>query len=299
MRKSINIITNKNANFDDYLTHCKVMGFAEPTIRYYQTNYIKFMNFINKDLFSITTNDIENYILHMRQAGNTNSSIVTRTKALKTILKFYNINVDFPSIKREKTVKCPYSEEEIKLLIAKPNRNSFSQWRNWAIVNTLLATGMRSKSIVNLKISDIDFTNNTIYLRNTKTHKSYYIPLSSTLKQVLKQYLSLYQHKEEDYLFPTMYGEQLATQTLKVNIRDYNLKRGVKKTSTHLYRHTFAINALKQGMPLPYLQEVLGHSNIETTRQYLYITVDDLKQDFDNICPLDKMTRKGIKINKE
>lgn len=81
-------------------------------------------------------------------------------------------------------------------------------------------------------------------------------------------------------------------------MREYNHSRGVLRCSIHLYRHTFAYNSLKNGMLLPILQNILGHSNIQTTMQYLKISIVDMKRDFDNYCPLDNLKRKGIKIKK-
>lgn len=73
----------------------------------------------------------------------------------------------------------------------------------------------------------------------------------------------------------------------------------LKKTSIHLFRHTFAINYLRNGGNIAYLQNILGHSKIETTKIYLHITTQDLQVDFDTLCPLDTVRRKGIKVNKK
>lgn len=85
---------------------------------------------------------------------------------------------------------------------------------------------------------------------------------------------------------------------MKQAIREYNHIRGISRCSIHLFRHIFACNWLKNGMPLPVLQRILGHSNIQTTMQYLKIGITDMQQDFDNICPLDSMKRRAIKLKK-
>jgi integrase/recombinase XerD len=303
MKKALKINTiNKeetciNEVMGMFIEDCKVRGLSKSTLENYSNACGMFVEFIgNKKMENIDKNDINKFVLYLQQRGNNNTSIKTRLKSINVFLKFGNINIDFPMIKQERNIKQPYTEDEIKQLLEKPKIQSYTQWRNHAIVSTFIGTGIRCRTLINLKISDIDFVNNTIFLDKTKTSKQYYIPLSTALKQTLKHYLSLYQHNVDDYLFVTLYGDQMDREALKQTIRDYNLKRGVTKTSVHLFRHTFAYNYLKNGGNIVYLQNILGHSKIETTRVYLLITNDDLKQNFDDYSPLDNMQRKGIKI---
>lgn len=303
MRKTLKINEPQNdikEVLDSFILNCKVRGLSNETIEAYNSQCTMFIQFIgSKNIQDVTSSDIDKYVLYCRTKGNNNTSIRTKIKILKAFFNFSEVEIKFPVLTTEKVAKNPYNKEEIQALLKKPTINSYTQWRNWTMVNTLLATGMRCRTLINLKVKDIDFTNNTIYLSTTKTKKSYYIPLSHDLKLALKYYLSLFSYNENDYLFLTLYAEQMSRSAVKQTIRDYNLSKGITKTSIHLFRHTFAINAIKMGMPLPYLQEVLGHSSIETTRQYLHITVEDLKQDFNMYSTLDNMNRKGIKLTND
>lgn len=299
-RKTLKInVTNDTLKevMDNFIDNCKVRGLSEYTIENYQSTCNMFLEFVqNKPLEKITTSDIDKYILYLRKRGNTNGSIKTRIKSLKCFFNYAKYDIELPIIKKEPTLIKPYSDEEIKILVKEPKINSYTQWRNHAIFCTLLATGMRCRSLINLKIKDIDFTNNTIYLSITKTKKQYFIPMSYDLKCTLRHYLSLYQHNDDDYLFVTLYGEQMSRNTIKQTMRDYNRDRNINTTGLHRIRHTFAINYLKNGGNIAYLQEILGHSNIQTTKQYLNVTIDDLKASYSDICPLDNVKRKGIKL---
>ncbi len=297
LKKQENITLKEQLEF--FLVDCKVRGLAKDTITTYISHINLFISFSGDK--EINTQLINEYVLHMRQKENTDTTIKSKLKFIKTFLIFcgYDENtIKFPLISVIRENKEPYSKEEIELLLKKPTRNSYTAWRNHTIVCLLLSTGIRCRTLVNLKISDLDFTSNTILLRETKTKKKYYIPMSSTLKQTIKHYLSLFEHEEDDYLFMSLYGDMLSRPSVKEAIREYNLKRGVSKTSIHLFRHTFAINYLRNGGNIMTLKEILGHSNIATTQQYLKITVEDLKQNFDDFCPLDNAKRKGIKIKK-
>ena len=284
---------------DNFIVNCRVRGLSDSTIENYQLSCNMFLEFVqNKSIEDITTSDIDKYILYLRNRNNGNSTIKTRIKILKCFFDYAKYDIELPVIKKENNIIKPYSKEEIEILIKEPTINSYTQWRNHAIFCTLLATGIRCRSLINLKIKDIDFTNNTIYLAITKTKKQYFIPMSSDLKRILKHYLSLYEHNNEDYLFVTLYNEQMNRNAIKQTMRDYNRDRGILTTGLHRIRHTFAINYLKNGGNIAYLQEILGHSNIQTTRQYLHVTIDDLKQSYSDFCPLDSCKRKGIKLKR-
>ena len=74
------------------------------------------------------------------------------------------------------------------------------------MVNYMLATGNRISTVLNVKISDIDFDTNMIKLRVVKSRKQQFIPMSSGLKKALNTYLELWEHTEDDYLFPEYEG---------------------------------------------------------------------------------------------
>jgi Site-specific recombinase XerD len=152
-------------------------------------------------------------------------------------------------LKTEKRIKEIYTDHELNLLLKKPNINNcgFCEYRSWVISNYLLATGNRISTICNILIEDINFEDETIILRKTKNRKQSSIPLSHSLILILNEYLKYRKGVSEDYLFCNQYGKQLATKALESSLNSYNKKRGVMKTSAHLYRNTFAKKWLLKG----------------------------------------------------
>lgn len=305
MKKAIKIndiqVQNNSLNevMDNYITDCKVRGLKEETILNYASTCKMFLELIgNKETSRINKSDINRFIIHLQERGNSNMSLKTRLKSLQAFFNYAEIKVQIPTIKTTTNAKVPYTDEEIKKLLEMPTIRSYTQYRNHAIVSTLIATGIRCRTLLGLRIKDIDFTNGTIFLNEVKNEKKYFVPLSTALRKTLKNYLALYEHEDNDYLFVNLYGEPLDRNALKQTIRDYNLKRGVTKTSIHLFRHTFAYNYIKNGGNVVYLQNILGHSKLETTRIYLTIQTEDVQRNFDDYCMLDKVQRKGIKIKK-
>ena len=101
----------------------------------------------------------------------------------------------------------------------------------------------------------------------------------------------------EDYLFPNETNQQMTINGLRCSIQRYNLNRGVSKTSTHLFRHTFAKKYLIDcGGDAFTLQKILGHSTLDMTKHYCAIYNSDLTKDFDRLSPLSQMSSKRIRM---
>lgn len=141
--------------------------------------------------------------------------------------------------------------------------------------------------MIYLQNKDLDFSFDKITLTYTKNRQSYIIPMSGKLKFILNEYIKFRKGNPEDYLFCNQYGEQLTLDGLKHAISKYNRKRGVTKTSLHLFRHTFAKRAVMNGMNVFVLQKWLGHSDISVTKEYINLYANDLALNMQSTNPLD------------
>ena len=101
----------------------------------------------------------------------------------------------------------------------------------------------------------------------------------------------------DDFLFCTEHGTQLTENALRCSIVDYNTRRGVEKTSIHLFRHTFARKYLVDcGGNAFTLQKLLGHSTLDMTKHYCAIFDADIARDFDSYSPLAQIKTSSSKI---
>lgn len=189
-----------------------------------------------------------------------------------------------------------FPDEELLLLLEKPERsnNKFTDWRTWVICNWVLATGNRAATIVDVKISDIDFKRKEISLAHTKNKKAQIIPLSSSLETVLKEYIKMWRRGAEadGYLFPNVGEEKLTTNALQNSFSKYCKARGCSHTNIHGLRHNFAKLWIKNNGDMFKLQKILGHSTLDMTRKYVKLFSEDIKEDFDKFSPLDSIKRK-------
>ena len=150
--------------------------------------------------------------------------------------------VNLPLYKAEETVKETYTDAELKALLKKPDvrKCTFAEFRDWVIVNFLLNSGCRAATVRAIQIRDLDLDNSLVYYRHTKNKKAQVIPLCSPMTAILREYLRVRGGAAADYLFCTESGGQLTENGLRQSIARYNQRRGVEKTSIHLFRHTFA-----------------------------------------------------------
>jgi integrase/recombinase XerD len=237
---------------------------------------------------------MEDFVDHEMTKGNSISAINTRIRGLRVFLNFcadreYIKKITFPLIKEDEHLKEPYTDAELQRLLKKPTSERWGEWRSWAAINTFLATGVRANTLVNIKICEVDFEHDTIFLRKLKNRKQQMIPLSKTLKEVLVLYLKLWDWDSEYFLFPSINNRQLSVHALEDSIRHYNISRNVTKTSLHLFRHTFAKNYILAGGGMVQLQSILGHSTLDMTRRYINLYGRDIHRDFDKLNPLNNI----------
>lgn len=293
--------------YQEFIGNCKARNLSPRTIKNYQEGYDLFCQVVDEleDIVSVKSSTIQIFVQYLQQ--NTNSSATSINTRLRSIRSFLNycFNMDYinkikvPMLKVDNEIKEPYTDEELKRLLTKPNLKKcvFTEYRNWVIVNVFLGSGIRLNTLINLKISDIDLESGTILLSKTKNRKQQYIPLSRSLAKVLQEYLT-YRQANNDYLFTNAFGDRLTDSALKIAIRKYNRDRQVEKTSIHLFRHTFAKHYLMSGGDVFRLQKLLGHSTLDVTKNYISLYCSDLAVDYENYCLLDSLSqsRSHIKL---
>ena len=286
---------------DIFIKHCQTKNLSPETIKTYRYECEAFIKWYKEeqektDIEEITADTIGEYIIFLQEKGISQTYIATKLRQLRAFLYFCmdreyleKFTVTIP--KADEVIKEPYTQKELERLIKKPTSANWVEWRCWAMVNYLLSTGNRLATVLNVKIEDVDFVNNLIKLNKLKNRKQQYIPMSSGLKDVLKTYLRLWEHTDTDYLFPEYEGKQLSTRGAQWSIRNYNLNRGVMRTSIHLFRHTYAKYYIVAGGEATHLQRLLGHSTLAMTNHYINLYSTDLQKNYDKFNPLDNLTR--------
>lgn len=223
----------------EHQRYCKINNLSPATLKTYQNACIYFGRFIGENYLckDITQQVIDSYKLFLLDSSVSAVSVNTYLRNVSPALKFgfergyIKEHLNFKRVKAQERFKDIYTDSELRVLLKKPNvkKNGFAEYRNWCIINTLIATGIRANELRNLKIVNVDFENDLIKLQVTKNKKARMIPMSTALKSVLTEYLSLRNGEQDDYLFPNIYGEMMPRTTLQISITNYCKKRGIEK----------------------------------------------------------------------
>ena len=288
---------------DEYIDEKRTFGRSEKTIESITNSFKKFFGYFGDEITvsAVDKRLIYQYTNHLTKQELSVSSINHYLRDLRTFLnwcyeqEYLEQKIDIKMVKGQEVVKPTYIEEELQKMLERPRKNDtrFTQWRDWAICNWIYGTGSRIGTLVEVRIEDIDIKKNDIVIRAQKNKKASSIPMDKRLAVVLKEYLQRCRKNAapEDYLFVNIHGEKLSTNALQQSICRYNKERGVDKTSMHLLRHTFSKNWVMNGGDLFRLQKILGHSSLEMTRHYVNLYGADLKEGFDDISPLSKVSK--------
>ena len=294
--------------FSDFIISRKTKGLAEKTLQSYQSQFqavARHMD-VKMDIAMLQKADLDAMIISMRVASLSPNSINSYTRTLKSFFSWCNeqgiTRLNIPLYKAEETVKETYSDAELAALLKKPDirKATFAEYRDWVIINFLLNCGSRAATVRAIQIRDVDLNGGMVFYRHTKNRKAQVIPLCSAMVAILREYLRHRGGEAADYLFCTETGSQLTENGLRQSIARYNTRRGVQKTSIHLFRHTFARKYLIDcGGDAFTLQKLLGHSTLAMTKHYCAIFDADLTKNYDNFSPLAQLKSNStrIKIN--
>ncbi|WP_088226124.1 tyrosine-type recombinase/integrase [Desulfosporosinus sp. FKB] len=309
-RKSRKIIvpTDYSIQFDDYLNHCEERNLTQGTVEGYRfyLGYLK--RYLEENQHSLLVNeiverDIRGFLTYMRKAKDNNQA--TLNSAIASIRPFFNYLIEQDVIKDHPMARIkkgkvdqkpiiPFSSEDIQNLLKQPDKSRHAGYRDYCMMLMLLSTGMRISECLNLTISDVDFKNNRILIRESKNRTPRIVGMAKKIKPELQRFirLCLSNAKPFDFLFQNHDSKKLADNTIQANFREYGKQANIDpriRVSPHTFRHTYAINYLKNGGSTASLREQLGHRTIETVEKYLYWSSDDKLEEFQKYSPLDNM----------
>ena len=289
-----------------FIKRCIALNLAEGTIKKYDKTLNDFFltcSDLNKqNIEDVTSDDIREHIARLakRVAGKTLKVYFDTIKSYFNYLYRDKI-IDDNIVSRVEAPKVEHKEIqafnrfEVDTILNAFDRNDFLGFRNYTMACIFFATGMRREELAKLYITSINFEVNIIKVIG-KGRKFRNIPLSQTLRKLLIKYLKRRtEYVDEHRLFKSPYliinkdGEQLGVSTISAIISKVGKVENITgvRVSPHTFRHTFAKFFLLNGGDLFSLQKILGHSDIEMTKQYVALNKQELKMQNDKYNPFD------------
>lgn len=275
--------------------------FSPNTIADYTRTFTRFTTHItNAPIAAITTSDINAFLNHLRLHQKLAAKTVANAwTALSSFWTWAEAELNTPHPMRGK-IECPrvnapavelYTEVEIKALLGACDQTTTWRTRNGrlatsarptaqrdkAIIVTLIETGLRASELCNLTLADYNSTQGRLHIRHGKGDKDRLVFISDTCKKHLWRYLATRPDAiPADPLFATARNTHLDRDMLLKCIRTTAQRAGVHHAYIHKFRHTFAVNFLRNGGNPLELQSMLGHERMETVRIYARLAEVDL-----------------------
>lgn len=280
---------------DNFCEYLKNKGYSNYTVSNYQKDLRLFLNFSN-NIVSVDYSFMRTYLQFLHNKKYTNKSIARHISSLKSFYKYLTKNeivkenpcllISNPKIEKKLPNYVNYNDLEILFTI--PDKNDVLGLRNLLILELLYSTGIRVSELVNIKLSDIDFSNNRIFILG-KGNKERYVLYGKICNDLLTEYLKKSRkklNKNSDYLLLNKFGNKITDRAIRMIIDDIVKKSSLKlNISPHTLRHTFATHLLNEGADLKIVQELLGHENIATTGIYTHVSNEHLRRVYLNAHP--------------
>ena len=298
-----------NKILNKFLNHLQFeRRMSKNTIKSYKYDLQMFFKYlILKKILSpitITTKNVENFIKHLSLKNQQNNiSISSINRYISTLRIFYkyllennkikeNPLEEIQNIKNSKIIPKTLLFEEVECIINSINKNKKFALRDKAILIILYSAGLRVSELINLNINNYMPKEGFIRV-DGKGNKERFIPIGKKVKESINNYLELLRphmskkNKGSGILFLNKFGEKLSRMAIWNIIKDNVKLAGIsKKISPHIFRHTFATHLLEGGADLRAVQEMLGHSNIQTTQIYAHADKEYLKEIYNQFHPI-------------
>jgi site-specific recombinase XerD len=287
---------------EGYILSLNARHLSEHTISDYSRTLHKFGEFLEVDLCvdQITHRHIESFLTVNPKLSN--KSVLNRYIGLSSLWtwliheEIVTVNVvrKLKPPKPQKKDVTPLSETEVKAIFSVLSRSKVyhrqvdhqgvnvdhelsSFERNRAMLLLMLDTGIRASELCDLNIEDLKQKNSQIYVRKGKGDRERILPFSPRTGQMIWRYLASRKNADpKEPLFLSKIGRRLHRDKLSHMVADIGRRAGVPDVYPHRFRHTFAIQYLRNGGNAYTLQRMLGHSTLETVKIYLKIAQVDI-----------------------
>ncbi len=258
-------------SLDKLKTELKLRGFSPLTVRNYSFFVEKFLKQTNKTVEQLNQEDVRQYLSSMFEDKSKNT-IMLAAASLKffftEILKKEVGNIKMP--KKDKKLPEVLTKEEVSKLI-----NSAETRKSRLMISLLYSSGLRVSELVHLKPQDINFSENTGWVRAGKGSKDRMFILSNGLGNELQEYSK--KRKDAKYLFSQ--DSPLTTRNVQKIVKHIRNRSEIQKRVTpHTLRHSFATHLLEAGTDIRMIQSLLGHASLNTTQIYTHISTDQIKK---------------------
>lgn len=273
--------TSDIAAYKQYFVSMKLRGLSPGTINLAMRTIDKFNRWVRVSFNDVTTNDIRLYIANREMNDHLSSATLDRERG--AICRFFKwlfeeeyISRDpgrrVEKIKVEKRLKKAFTPVEVELM-----RNACRKPKEKATFELLLSTGCRVTELTMLTMENYDHQRGTITVIG-KGNKERVVFVNARAKVAIDNNLVIKPHSEGPILCGLHgVGTAMTSNGIQKMVKEIGKRAGVTHVHPHKFRRTAATLALKRGMSLNDVRRFLGHTDVDTTLQYIDTSGSDLK----------------------
>jgi len=324
-QRSTTVVERADYQLDDafelFYNVKKAEGMRERTLADYRAHWRYFREWVDTNYPGVTLNEItpsiaREYYLYMAD-GRTKyegvegreiegqalspTTVAIRLRTLRTMFNFWSREkmIDMNPVanlrppKEDEDEIEAFTDDQLRLLLAVPDRRTFAGFRDYALMMLLADTGLRINEALALTAEHLDVKSRCIHLPASmnKNRKPRIVPVSRDVIRLLFELMS--ENKaffpDAQHLFITAYGEPLPSDTVRKRFTKYGKQAGIDRdvrVSPHTFRHYFCKTYLLNGGDIFTLQRIVGHADISTTRKYIQMDDENVRAQHAQFSPI-------------
>lgn len=264
------------------------------------TNYCISLRILSRflqdpELTSITPEQLQNFMIRLHAEGKKEATRLYYWRALQSFYtwasRWYDTGRPDQTLSRPKAAPAeiiPYTLLDVQKMIAAAGKTRNPK-RNLLMIYILLDTGLRATELCGVQYRDVDIDDGSIHIHardsgiKSRPRKVY---LGARTVNLLYPFI-LAGHPPDRHLIVTAAGTGINRYTARSMIRSIAIRAGVKNGGLHRFRHTFAIQYLRNGGDVYTLRDLLGHTRLDTSIRYLGLAQLDVKAAHQKASPVD------------
>ncbi|MFM2023816.1 MAG: hypothetical protein RIR89_1208 [Actinomycetota bacterium] len=284
-----------------FLASLRARGMSENTQKAYESDLTDLLQFLSDTKQTITLDSLRDWMWRMSEAGATKSTLARKTSSAKAFTEYLfergelteDPGLRLRAPKLERTLPKVASEKSLSEVFSRlsqqASENDPSALRDLCAFELLYATGMRVSELATLDVSDIDFSRRMLRVTG-KGNKQRMLPYGEAAARALDNYIRLGRTKFElenspAALLLTSRGKRVGVRQLYSLVAKQLSQTATGAAGPHTLRHSAATHLLDHGADLRAVQEILGHASLATTQIYTHVSVERLRDAFEQAHP--------------
>ena len=243
-------------------------------------------------------------IRHGQQLGG--QSIRRELSAIRSFFKFLMKN-NWVSENPARAVRAPKASrklpkvldvDQVAALLDAPADSDLAI-RDLAMFEVFYSSGLRLSELVALDISDVDCVEGVVRVRSGKGGKERWLPLGIKALESVRRWLSIRPQSASEAIFISSQGRRMSPRNVQLRMEKWTkTHQMVEHVHPHMLRHSFASHLLEGSHDVRSVQELLGHSDINTTQIYTHLDFQHLASVYDAAHPRARLLGNGLDSKK-